>query len=121
MGALDTRVDHIRWPHQQVQSLRFFTGSFGPPKGPAAADVGGITYSKPWIECSHGQRLDDDISRQEHTAAPGAMDPTKCMGSYPIVELSRSLLTCPALHFMHRVELERHGTGSQGAATRPKY
>lgn len=120
MGALDTRVDHIRWPHQQVQSLRFFTGSFGHPKGPAVADVGGITYSTPWIECSHGQRLDDDISRQEHTAAPGAMDPTKCMGSYPIVELSRSLFTCPALHFMHKVELERHGTASQGAATRPK-
>lgn len=120
MGALDTRVDRNRWPHHQVQSSRFFTGSFGPPKGPAVADVGGITYSTPWIECSHGQRLDNDISRQEHTAAAGAMGPAECMGSCPIVELSRSLSTCPALHFMHKVELERHGTGSQGAATRPK-
>lgn len=90
MGALDTKVDHNCWPHHQVQSLRFFTGSFGPPKGPAVVDVGGITYSTPGIECCHGQRLDDDISCQEHTAAAGAMGPAECMGSYPILGLSPS-------------------------------
>lgn len=107
VGALDTRARPRRWPHHQVQSSRVSPALSALRKVPLNVDAGAIAYSAPWIECVHGQRLDGDTSRQEHTAAPGAMGPAECMGSYPILGLS---LYFSYSTFMCKVELEENAT-----------